>query len=220
MSSALTDVLPLGLAVAASPLPVIACVLMLLSEDGRVNALALLCGWTLTIAAIAGVIVAAGIDVAPSGRTPVWAAVAELVVGTSLVAVGLAAWARRRHGGAEWGARWLTLIDDIRPPAAFGLAVLLAVFNVKDAALTADAGAHVQRASLSGPQELVALMLFALVASVGVALPLVVDLVAGDRAEPVLRGWHRWLERHSRTAAGVLLGFLGVVLVGTGLAAL
>ncbi|HEY5144833.1 MAG TPA: GAP family protein [Solirubrobacteraceae bacterium] len=220
MASALTDVLPLGFAVALSPLPVIACVLMLLSDEGRVNAVALLCGWTLTIGMIAGVVVAAGIDVAPSGRTPTWAALAELVVGAALVAVGLLAWARRHDGGAEWGSRWLTVADGIRPPAAFGLAALLAIFNVKDAALMVDAGAHLRRAGLSVLQELVVLVLFALAASVAVAVPLAVDLLAGDRAGPVLRRWHRWLERHSRTAAGVLLGLLGVFLLGTGLASL
>ncbi len=220
MASALTDVLPLGLAVALSPLPVIACVLMLLSEESRVNAVALLCGWTLTIAAIAGVVLVAGIDVAPSRHTPTWAAVAELVVGALLVVIGVLAWVHRRHGAAEWGARWLTLVDDIRPPAAFGLAALLAVSNVKDMALTVDAGTHIQRAGLSALEELVVLALFALAASVAVAVPLAIDLLAGEHAEPVLRRWHRWLERHSRTAAGVLLGVLGLVLVVTGLAAL
>ncbi len=220
MASALTDVLPLAVAVALSPVPVIACVLMLLSDDGRANAAALLAGWTVTIGSVAGVIVAAGIDVAPSRRPPTWAAIGEIVLGAALVAVGVLAWARRGHGGAEWGARWLKFVDGIRPPAAFGLAVVLALFSVKDIALTVDASAHVERAHLSALQELALVVLFGLIAGVAVAIPLAVDLLAGEHAEPVLRRWHRWLERHSRTAAGLLLGILGVVLVATGVVAL
>jgi len=214
----LTDVLPLAVAIALSPLPVIAIVLMLLSEEGRVNAAALLAGWALTIFAIAGLVVVAGIDA--SAHAPRWVAAAEIAGGAALVGVAAVAWARRAHGGAEWGARWLGLVDRIRPPAAFGLAVALGAFSVKDAALALDAGSHIEHAALSASQQVVVLVVFALVASVAVALPLAVDLVAGERAAPLLRRWHRWLERHSRTAAGALLGVLGIVLIANGAAAL
>lgn len=218
MGSALSDVLPLGLGVAVSPFPLIALLLMLLSDRELINAWAFLCGWAATVTVIAGLTALTGITIPGGDDTPAWIPVGEIVIGIALLITALVVMRRRARGvGAGGHARWLAVIDDITPPRAAALAMALVLLNAKDLALTIDAGTKVSEADLAVVQSALVVLAFAATASVSVLIPVLVATFAGERAEPVLRRWHDLLDRHGQVALALVCGAGGVVLVLAGL---
>ena len=52
----------------------------------------------------------------------------------------------------------------------------------------------------------VALVVFVIVATLGVAVPVVYDFVGGKRARSALDGWKGWLAEHNHAVMAVLCG--------------
>ena len=59
--------------------------------------------------------------------------------------------------------------------------------------------------------------LFTALASLTVAVPFGLAVLAGDRADPTLRRWHGWLERNGTAVVTAVIGAGGVVFVVAGL---
>jgi hypothetical protein len=211
---ALTDLIPLALGVALSPLPVLALLLMLMSRDELRNGRAFAAGWIGALVGVATASTLVGIHVRASDP-PRAIRVAELVTGLILLLAAGIAWRRRRT--ALRAPRWLLAADAISPMGAFWLAIALAVFNAKDIALTVAAGTVISDAALTTAATAVALATFAAIAGSTVLVPFAVAELRGERALPSLRRWHGWLERHGRAGVALILAAAGVVFVASGL---
>ncbi len=222
MGSALSDVLPLALGVAISPFPIIAVLLLLLSERELRNAWAFLAGWALTLALVATVTTLTGITLPNGDHIPAWIPAGEIAIGIGLLAGALVVTRRRGHGPSAGGqhARWLAIVDDITPPRAVGLGVILVLLNAKDLALTIDAGTKISQADLSTGAAALAVAAFVAVGSVTVLAPVLVATFAGEHAEPTLRRWHSAIDRHGQRALALLLALGGVLLVLDGVSRL
>ena len=66
--------------------------------------------------------------------------------------------------------------------------------------------------------SLIAGAIYTLIASIGVATPIVATLILGDRSESILSVWREWLDRNSGTMMAVIYLFFGVILLGKGVA--
>jgi threonine/homoserine/homoserine lactone efflux protein len=108
-------------------------------------------------------------------------------------------------------------IDSLTPVKTAGLAVLLSALNPKNLALSLAAGASLAQAGVSGSEAMVGLVVFVLVASASIALPVAFFLLGGDRAADVLDGWKAWLSTHNDAVMAVLFLVFGVVLFSQGL---
>ena len=73
---------------------------------------------------------------------------------------------------------------------------------------------------LFGAGWLAGLAVFVLVGSVGVLAPLVLYLVAGQRAAATLDSWKAWAAGHNAAVMAVLFLVFGLKLVGDGIAGL
>ena len=91
------------------------------------------------------------------------------------------------------------------------MGILLVVANPKNAVLVASGALTIAAATYAPAAQLGALLGFTLVASLGVASPLVVTLAMGKRAEDVLAKMKASMARHSATIVSVVLLVLGVV---------
>ena len=98
MKSTFTELLPLAAVIAISPVPILAVIMMLLTDRERANPLAVLAGWIslLTVLVVAALL--SGVDsvsTTPS-RT---VAVIFVVVGLALIALAIHEWRLRpKHG--------------------------------------------------------------------------------------------------------------------------
>ncbi len=221
MNSAIADVAPIAIAVSISPLPIIAVILILLSQKARSNGLAFLVGWFLGLA-IAEVIVLAIVTLLnfTPGTGPVKAvAWFKLVIGVLLVFLGIRQWRQRPGPGDEPSMpSWMRSIDSVTPLRAMGLAAILSAAG--NVALILAAAAGIARAKLDFQQEASALAVFIVIGSLTVAAMVVYHIVAGQSAAKMLNTWKTWLLKNNAALTAILLMVVGVLLVGKGANAL
>jgi hypothetical protein len=63
----------------------------------------------------------------------------------------------------------------------------------------------------------VAIVVYVVIAVLGVAAPLVVTVALGDKAHGILEAWKAWLGQNNATVLAVLFLVFAVVLIGKGI---
>jgi hypothetical protein len=218
---ALGDLLPLAIGIAISPIPIIACILMLFSPRAKANGPAFLVGW------IAGVTVATTLVYLLSGATsatdststgPTAGDVVIMLLGIGAIALGMRQWTTRpRPGETATMPGWMSAIDAFTPARALGFAFLLSAINPKNLMLAAAAGLVIDNAVAAGGSAAAMIVVFVALASVSIAVPVLYMLVGGDSARTTLEGWRAWLGEHNAAVMTVLFVVIGAKLVGQGL---
>jgi threonine/homoserine/homoserine lactone efflux protein len=212
VTTAISGISGLGAAVAISPLPIMAVCLLLTTRRGRAMGLLFELGWAAGLTAL-GLIVLRVLGPSSSATegTNHWRGWFEVGFGVALLILSLQQFRQRPDRGTLVAPPgWVTVLDRTSPPGALGLGALLAVANPKNGPLTVAASASIASAGVSFGAQVLALGVFVLIASVGVAVPLTVFLVVGNRASPRLARWRSWLTQHSAAVVAVLALVLGL----------
>jgi hypothetical protein len=223
MGHAVGDVLGLAAAVAVSPLPIIANILILATPRGRLNGPLFTLGWILGLGALGAIMLAIG---GPGGASThhhpaTWVGGLKLAVGVLLVLFGARQWHRRPADPSQAQLPgWMAAIDRFTPPKILGLGVVLSAGNLKNVPLTIAAGASISSAGIPVPQQIATLAIFVIIASLGVVAPLAVYLIMGERAKSVLGNWRDWAAQHNVAVMAVLFFVLGLKLLGDGISVL
>ncbi len=219
MRQAISEVLPYAVGVAISPIPIIAVILMLFSDRAKTNGPAFLLGWVLGL----GVVVAAAYAIADASNVATdssasdGSSTVQVVLGVVLLVLALRNWRKRPAPGVEAPMpKWMATIDAFTPFKALGLAVLLSAVNPKNLILSVGAATAVAQAGPSTSDATVALVVFVVLASMSIAVPVLFSLLGGGKAKTVLDGWKAWLSANNATVMAVLLLVFGVVLIGKG----
>ncbi|MEU0251075.1 GAP family protein [Streptomyces sp. NPDC006184] len=220
MGAVLGDILGFAAAVAISPLPITAMILVLATPRGRLNGSLFAGGWILGLTVLGGVTLAVvGPAGASSGGQPaLWVGVLKLVLGALLIVFAARQWHRRpTHDSEAQLPKWMSGIDHLTPVRVCGLALGLAALNAKNVPLTIAAGASIASSGLPVAQQIASLAIFVLIGSLGLLAPLAVFLVGGDRAKTTLGGWKDWAARHNVAIMAVLFLVFGLKLLGDGI---
>jgi len=217
MGRALGDILPLAVAVAIFPVPIIAVVLVLGSDRGTAKGLAFVLAWCVGLTAVGGVVlVFAGVaDASDEGEPATWVNVLLLGLGLLLLVAAVRQWRGRPSGGEE--ARtpgWMRTIDEFTIAKAGGAGFALSALNPKNLLLTVAAAAEIAEVGLSGGRQVALLLAFVIVASAGVLTPLVFALAFGDRSRELLEGLRAWMARYNAVIMGLLFLLIGAKLIG------
>jgi threonine/homoserine/homoserine lactone efflux protein len=223
MGAAIGDVLGLAAGVAVSPLPIVAIILLLATPRGRANGSLFAVGWLVGLSVLGAVVLllAGPADPSDDGQPAAWTGWLKLLLGVLLLLLAGRQWRARPAEGAEPEMpRWMAGLDRLRPGQALGLGALLSAVNPKNGGLTIAAAASIAGAGLAGGQQAVTLAVFVLIGSLGVLAPLVLYLVAGERAARTLDGWKTWAGDHNAAIMAVLFLVFGLKLVGDGIAVL
>ena len=224
MGEAIGQVLPMAVGVALSPIPIIAVVLMLVTPRAKVNGPLFIVGWLVGLA-IVGVIVlgVVGPNSTDDNDDPAtWVSWLMVVLGLLLLLVALKVWRGRPKGDAPPEMpSWMGAIDSFTPVKSAGLGVLLSALNPKNLLLSVAAGAAIAAVpGLSGGEQAVAYGVFALIATVGVAAPVVIYFVMGDRAPALLGRLRTWMADNNAVIMAVLMLVIGVKILGDGIGGL
>jgi threonine/homoserine/homoserine lactone efflux protein len=222
VGAAIGQSLPIAVGVLISPMPIVAVVLMLVSRKATANGFSFLLGWIVGIAALGSIVLlVAGAATPAESGPPTWASVVKIVLGVLLLLLAFKQWrGRPRAGVAPETPRWMSAIDAFTPVKAFGLAVLLGAVNPKNLLLVVSGAAAIAAATSQTGEQLGALAVFVVVASVGVAAPVVIYLAMGARAATLLDELKTWMIQNNAVIMAVLLLVLGAKMVGDGIAAL
>lgn len=220
MGSAIGNLLPLALGIAISPMPIVAAILMLLSRKAKTTSLTFLAGW------LAGVVITLILFTLlssilprsnPSQARPV-AAIIKIVLGALLLALGVRRFLSRPDAGAERTMpKWMSAIDTMTALRGLGLGFALSALNPKNLVLGIAAGTLLGTATLPVGQDVIAGVVFTVIASSTVGAPIVGYLGAPRVMAGPLRTLREWLLRNNATVMAVVLLVLGVVVIGKGI---
>lgn len=215
------DVLLLGIAMAISPLAVLASVLLLTTERGTLKAVAYAVGWVVAVGAVGVLTVLASsqVDAAPGSSTSTSLAALDVALGVLLVG-----WAFRRRavlGGAGLDGAvpqpgWMRRLDGMSPVVALGFGLFMPPYAVAVAAASSIIRAD---GTGRGSGAAVAVVGFTVIASLGVIVPPALAVASTRSADALgrLRGW--LLDRWPTVLFWMLL-VLGAYLVAKGVYAL
>jgi threonine/homoserine/homoserine lactone efflux protein len=217
------QILSFAVGVAVSPVPIIAVVLMLTTDRGRVNGPAFVLGWIagLALAGTASLLLAGQADASDAGEPAIWVGVLKLMLGLGLLALAVKQW-RGRPADSEVAElpSWMQKIDGFAPGRALALAVALAAVNPKNLLLTVGAATTIAHAGLEAGEQAVALGVFILVASLGIGAPVAIYFALGEKSASLLGGLKDWMAHNNAAIMTVLLLVLGAKLLGDGITAL
>lgn len=217
MGDAIGEMLPAAVGVAISPFPIIASVLLLGTPRGRLNGPVFVLGCAFGTALVGTVVLvlASGFSASEDGASATWVSALQLVLGLLLLVLALRHWrGRPRAGEAAPAPKWMGALDAFGPPKAFGAGVVLTALNPKNLLLTVAGAAAIAQTGIPAGEQAVALAVFVAIACVGVAAPVAITLLAGDRAAAMLAGLKGWMARNNAVIMVVILVLIGVKLIG------
>jgi len=217
------EVLPLALVVTLSPLNVLPVILLLFTKKPLLSASCFLAGFIIGVAAVltAGVLIADAVDLSGSSSDATWVAVVKLVLGLYLLVAAARKYrGRPRRGEEEQMPRRMEAIAGFSPGKSLDAGLLLGALNPKNLVVGLAAAATIAHGALTRGQQIAVIAAYVVVAALGVAGPIVVTLVLGERSHEVLDRWKSWLGRNSATVMAALFALFGVVLIGQAVAAL
>lgn len=220
MGNAIGDVLPLALGVTISPIPIIAVILMLLSPKARTNGPAFLVGWVvgLTIVSVVVTALSGSVGLGSGGGGSAVGSLLKILLGLLLIGLAFREWRNRPRPGEQPPLPgWMRAIDSVTAVKALALAVLLSAINPKNLSLTIAAAVTIAQEGLSSAGATFAIVVFVILASLNIAIPVILYLAGGASAKAALNRLRGWLNANNATVMAVLLLVIGVVLFGKGL---
>ena len=207
-----TELIPLALVVALSPLSIIPGVLVLQSPRPRPAGLAFLAGWLIGLALVTQVfvevsnLVGGGLDKPPS-----WASYVRIVAGAALIAFGVYKWLTRTRAGHA--PKWMSSFAKITPGRAAVTALVLVVVNPKVLFMCAAAGLAIGTEGLGRAGATLGVVYYVALAGSTVAIPVVAYAVSGDRLHDPLVRVKDWMEaQHTTLIAGIMVVLGALVL--------
>jgi hypothetical protein len=240
LGAALLVALTYGIAVALAGVPVVVLAFVLASSRPAPVGLGFAGGWALGLAAALGLVVAVsdvavavsdasdgaagaggaggsgGADGSAGASTAVLAWV-RIAAGLALLVLAARSWRARgtakQPGWMKGVARW-----NARQGFVTGLG--LGALNPKNLAIVASTASSLLAASTAPADHVPAIVLFAVVGSLGVAGPAVYRVVGGDGAGRALARGDVWLQARATLLSAVVLAVLGVVVLVNGVTAL
>lgn len=222
LNEAIGAILPAAVAVALSPIPIIAIVLVLGSSHARTSGPAFAAGWVLGLTAVSIVVVQfVGGASDPTSDTATGVNWALAALGIALLVMAGRQWRKRPKDGEEPEMpAWMATVDEIAPGKAFVLGVALSAANPKNLALTAAAAARIAQAGLDDADTAIAVGVFVIIGSITVAGAVLAYLVAPSWAEKPLASIRQFMSDHNAAIMMVILLILGVKVLGDAIPAL
>lgn len=237
MGELILALLPVALGVVLSPLAIMALVAILLSRLARVNGVAYLVGWIIGLWGLLALFVwiFQALDVRALAEPPVWVAFVRLFIG--LILVTAAVWVYRKgraHITAMAAASspqdvvaaapqlpgWLQTVSSFRPVRSLFLGLGLFVLNPVDASCAILAALEVALADLGVAPTTAVLVGFAIVGTLPIAVPVIVVVVRGANAQPMLDTVRTWIAGNTHVLNAALLLVIGALQLEKAIAAL
>jgi threonine/homoserine/homoserine lactone efflux protein len=211
----LTELIPLALVIALSPLSIIPAVLVLHTPRPRPTGLAFLAGWLVGLAALTIVFLEVSNLVVDLSKPPAWASWVRVIIGAALIVVGIYRWLSRNR--AAHTPAWMQTLGKLSPARAGMAALTLAVVNPKVLFMCVAAGLAIGTAGLGSAHVWIAVVWFVAVAGSTVTLPILAYAVSGDRLDEPLQRLKDWMEQQHATLVALILVVIGLLVLYKGI---
>lgn len=218
LSDAVGDLLPPSIAVALSPIPIVAVVLVLGSQRARTAGPAFAIGWIAGLAAVSAVVVLVLSGSADADADDPGVAWLKLAIGILFLFMAAQQWKKRpEKGKAPEMPKWMATMDTTTAPKAALLGLALSGANPKNLALTLAAGASIAEAGLDSADQAIAVAVFVALGSATVAGAVLAYLLGGDRAVRPLAAIRRFMSDNNAVIMMIVLLVLGAKFIGDAL---
>ena len=215
---AVGNALPISIGIAISPFAIAALLIILMTARARTNAPAFLLGWILGF-----LIVGFLADFIPFAQDSTGES--KPLPGLIRVALGLvllisAVWQWRRQSASDEKVttpRLLARLDNIGVFQSMVTGFLLSAVHPKNLPLIVAGVAAIQTANLTQGGENVAFLVFTILSSLTILLPIAGYFLAKEKAEVMFGEWKSWLITNNGIVMILLFLFLGTLLIGRGM---
>jgi len=211
----LTELIPLALVVALSPLSIIPAVLVLHTPHPRPAGLAFLAGWLIGLAALTIVFVEISGLFGDLGTPPGWASWLRIVIGAALIVFGVYRWLTRKRSAHT--PAWMQSLGKLTPARAGLAALALTVVNPKVLFICAAAGLAIGTAGLGSAHIWIAVIWYVAVAGATCSIPIRAYAVAGYRLDGALQRLKEWMEEQHATLVAAILIVIGLLVLYKGI---
>ena len=201
-----------ALIIAVNPVPIIASVTLLSTPHGKRNALYFIATMVILMLAIGSAVIFI-VGQSSSSSTSTGGSGVTLAFGIIFLAVAVQQWRTKPEEGKDPG--WMKALDK----AGLVAGVVLGVSLTNYALLTSGVG-KIVTSGLSSSVQTAALVIFTLIATSTIILPLIIFLVRPAWAKKVLGGFRDWLMKHNRVILIVVFGAMGLLFIIQGVTAL
>jgi threonine/homoserine/homoserine lactone efflux protein len=216
----------IGVVVIAAPLLTIALVLAT-SATKRVSSMFVI-GWAAGIMTVLGVIVAFVDTTVPSrGISPHALALIRIGLGAILAflafrtaTAAVRSWHQRRSGGPVTPPAMIRNLASWSARRSFLTGFSLSSVNPKNVAPIAAGAAAMLEASQAPLEQAFAIIVFTIIASLGIAMPTLLSAFGGQQINSALVRASRWMTSRAETISAIVLAVLAVVLLVKGIAGL
>ncbi len=224
MAEAIGEVLLPALGVALSPFPIVAVILILTTGTGPAKGLGFAIGWMLGLASLVGVLllIADWIGVEPASDGPsTTASIVRLALGVGLLVLAASKWrSRPKPGETPPTPKWMSSIKRANPLNALVIGFGLAGLNPKNLMFNLSAGTAIASATSSPRDEVVAWIVYIILASITVLGPVTWYLISPGTASARLDQPRQWLVANSTAMVAVTVLLIGVSQIGKGISGL
>jgi hypothetical protein len=211
IASVLIELLPLMIAAAIVPVPIITVLLLLGNEDGLSKGAALV-GGAIVVRLLQGLVFGLLLASDPEASTE---AGGNLIVSVLLMLVGIVMliaayrkWDKEEDPDAP-PPKWMAALGGLSTLKAVGIGAGLVAISTKQWVFTLSAIGVLNSAQLGPPASLALFLIYVLAAQVFGLAVVIASMVAPRRAGSALARANTWLERNNRTilvAASLIFG--------------
>jgi hypothetical protein len=187
LGSAIAEVVPAAVSVVLiNPPAIMAVIILLFSPRAKVTASAFVVGWAIGMLLVFWLLlfVATPENFVGDEREPsTLSMLARMLLGIALIFLAARQWQSRPQPGEEAASpSWLHSLEQATPAATLGFGAVLSGLNPKNLAFTIVAVLAIAQADLTRGEKLVPVVIYVLIASAGVAAPVIWYAVAQKSA--------------------------------------
>lgn len=221
MGEVLGEILPIALAVAISPMHLLAVVWILLAPRATPAAMAFWGGRTVGIGLLLTVfsVVVGPVEYATTAPDRAAAAL-KIAVGAGMIALAVAQWLGRGKRGTSAVPRYLSTIGSAGVGKAFGIGVLLSLASIKNLTLCLAGGLAIGSVELEFWQIVLAITGFTVLAGSVILAVIIVAVIAGTRTGEPLEKLQVWLIANRSQMLSLVPLLIGIAIAGKGIAEL
>jgi hypothetical protein len=215
MYDAILQSLPIALGIVVATLPALAVPLILITRREIRILLAFMAGYAGGLLAVGGVVISFADLATPNEADPArWTVWLRILLGLTLLVLAWRKWrGRAAPVEAEDVPGWMKSIDTIDTWRAALLGFALVALNPKNVVLVASGGLAIAQATPAPLAQAGALLVFAAVSGIGIAMPYLMWITMGEAAIAPLDRLKAAMARNNRLIVTAILAVLGLVVI-------
>lgn len=210
------QILTPALGIAISPLPIVGLILILLGQNAKRNSLFYSVGWLLgNLTAFMVAIFFMGTTTGGDKEVGSLQKLIFVILGGLMILLAVKTFMKRTKAGEEPKTpKWFEKMTSLKPQAALIFGMTLSAANPKNLLLSLSAGATAGVVTQSVSEDIVAIVLFALIATSTIVIPTILFSIMGEKINKVLGDMKTWLLYNNDAITAVMLLFIGIKILG------